>query len=134
MSDAIRGFDPHIHGLRPTPDPAAKPATPAPSAAKPFSEVLRQTLEQHASAEVRFSTHALDRLRERHVHLTGRDLEQIRDAVDRAAAKGSRESLLLKSDLALVVNVRNRTVITAMPGVSMREHLFTNIDSAVFLK
>ena len=68
------------------------------------------------------------------MHLTGHDLEQIRLAVDRAAAKGAKESLLLKPDLALVVNVPNRTVITALPGNLMREHVFTKIDSAVLLK
>ena len=52
-------------------------------------------------------------------------------AVDRAAAKGARESLVLVDDTAFVVSVRNRTVITAVDRARMRDQVFTNIDSAV---
>ena len=34
-------------------------------------------------------------------------------------------------DLAFVVSVTNRTVITAMDGEHITENLFTNIDSAM---
>ena len=132
MSDLIRALDPRVQAPRGPSLPTASRPT-APSAA-PFGEIFRETLEKAESPEVKFSAHALDRLRERNVHLTGHDLEQIRTAVDKAAAKGSRESLLLKPDLALVVNVPNRTVITALTGNGMRDHVFTKIDSAVLLK
>ena len=52
-------------------------------------------------------------------------------AVSKAAAKGARESLILLDDLALVVSVKNRTVITAIAPDRIRENVFTNIDSAV---
>lgn len=135
MSDPIRALDPRVQAPR-GPALPVRPAgsRPAASGTAPFGEVLRETLASTGSEAVRFSAHALDRLHERNVHLTRYDLEQIQSAVDKAAAKGSRESLLLKSDLALVVNVPNRTVITALTGNGMREHVFTNIDSAVLLQ
>ena len=34
-------------------------------------------------------------------------------------------------DVAVVVSVTNRTVITAVDRGAMRDHVFTNIDSAV---
>lgn len=34
-------------------------------------------------------------------------------------------------DTAFVVSVKNRTVITAIDSAHMRQHVFTNIDSAV---
>ncbi len=37
-------------------------------------------------------------------------------------------------DLALIVNVGSRKVITAMEGKDMKEKIFTGIDSAVILK
>ena len=49
------------------------------------------------------------------------------------AAKGARESLIYMNDLAFVVSVKNRTVITAMDGPSAKENIFTNIDSAAIL-
>jgi len=35
-------------------------------------------------------------------------------------------------DTAMVVSVKNRTVITALAKDQARENVFTNIDSAVF--
>lgn len=76
----------------------------------------------------------------RNISLSAEDMQKLRDAVDRAEAKGAREALVLMPgssrdrDLALVVSVKNRTVITAMEGESMNENVFTNIDSAVVVR
>ena len=132
MSD-IRGLDPRIQAPKLPTLPETRKQAPA-NGTSGFGDILRETLEKGECQDVRFSAHALDRLSSRNVHLTSSDLEQIRNAVDRAAEKGSKEALLLKPDLALVVNVPNRTVITALPGNMMREHVFTKIDSAVLLR
>jgi flagellar operon protein len=58
-------------------------------------------------------------------------LGRLREGVGRAAGKGSRDSLVLVDGTAFVVSVPNRTVITAVGSEHMREHVFTNIDSAV---
>jgi flagellar operon protein len=58
-------------------------------------------------------------------------LDRLNGGVARAAAKGSRDSLVLLDDTAFVVSVRNRTVITAVDRARMRDQVFTNIDSAV---
>ena len=55
------------------------------------------------------------------------------DAVNKAAAKGARQSLLVMDNQAFIVSVTNRTVITALDGSSMKENVFTNIDSAVIV-
>jgi flagellar operon protein len=66
--------------------------------------------------------------------LDNQQITQLGAAVDKAAQKGARESLVLMNrDLALVVSVTNRTVITAMDGNSIRDNVFTNIDSAVII-
>ena len=97
-----------------------------------FAEVLQQQLLQTKEG-VKFSAHALERLRTRGVNLSPADLAGIDDAVRRAAAKGARESLLLSGKAAFVVSVKNRTVITVVDAASMKENVFTNIDSAVIL-
>ncbi len=58
-------------------------------------------------------------------------LERLQAGVDRAAAKGARDSVVFVDGTAFVVSVPNRTVITAVDSEHMREHVFTNIDSAV---
>ncbi|MCJ8010607.1 flagellar biosynthesis protein [Paenibacillus sp. KQZ6P-2] len=82
---------------------------------------------------LKFSNHAAKRLEQRGIKLKGEQLAQIQNAVDKAAAKGSKESLILMKDMALIVNVANRTVVTAMDGSSMKDNVFTQIDSAVVI-
>ena len=92
---------------------------------KSFGEVLR--------GELKLSRHAELRLQQRGVNLKPEQMEQIRSAIDKAEAKGAKDSLILMKDMALIVNVKNRTIVTAMDGASMKENVFTQIDSAVIL-
>ena len=94
-----------------------------------FEQVLSQVL-----GGVKFSQHAAQRLQTRNINLSPTQLNQLKSAVDKAAQKGARESLvLMNNDLALVVSITNRTVITAMDGASIKDNVFTNIDSAVIV-
>ncbi|WP_239617028.1 TIGR02530 family flagellar biosynthesis protein [Cohnella mopanensis] len=81
--------------------------------------------------QLKFSHHAEQRLQQRGISLLPEQLTRIADAVDQAAAKGAKDSLVLFRDIAMIVNIPNRTVVTAMDGNSMKEHIFTQIDSAV---
>ncbi|MNI34536.1 hypothetical protein D3C73_885280 [compost metagenome] len=91
-----------------------------------FESVLQKNM-------LKFSNHAAKRLEQRGIELGSRQLDQISSAVDKAAAKGSKESLILLKDMALIVSVPNRTVVTAMDGNSMKDNVFTQIDSAVII-
>lgn len=85
------------------------------------------------SREIKISAHAQARLRSRGIDLDEARMARLTEAVDRAAHKGAKESLVLMEDLAVIVSVRNRTVITAVDGASLKENVFTNIDSAVIV-
>ena len=93
-----------------------------------FQKVFEKQL--HGS-ELRFSAHASKRLAHRGIELSPQQLERLEQAVAKAGGKGGRESLILLDDLAFVVSVRNRTVITALDQEQMTDNVFTNIDSAV---
>ena len=99
-------------------------------------EVFRQQLDSQlrTSGGVKFSAHAVKRLASRGIRLSAQDVAKIDTAVDRASAKGSRDSLVLsKGGYALVVNIPSRTVITVMDQQQLRENVVTKIDSAVFV-
>lgn len=109
--------------------PAAHLARPEGTGATSFEHVLqRASLE---AAPLRFSKHAQARLEQRGLTLDARGLERLQGAVEQAASKGARESLVLMDDLALIVSVRNRTVVTAVDAASRTGNVFTNIDSVV---
>jgi flagellar operon protein len=82
---------------------------------------------------VKFSAHALQRLDARKIQLSAGDTARIVEAIDRAASKGAKDSLVLVGGAALVVSVTNRTVVTALDREELRGNVFTNIDSAVVM-
>ena len=58
-------------------------------------------------------------------------MQRLEQAVERAREKGSRDSLILLDELALVVNIRSQTVVTAIEQSGDGDQVFTNIDSVV---
>ncbi len=95
-----------------------------------FTSILESELGK-TTKNVQFSAHAKQRLSDRGIALQKEELESLTTAVDQVAAKGARESLVLLDRVALVVNVPNRKVITAMSTGDIENNVFTNIDSAV---
>lgn len=93
-----------------------------------FQSLLEQKLNT-----VQFSRHAQERLNSRNISLDAEDMDKLNQAVSQARSKGARDSLILMKDLALVVSVKNNTVITAVDGNSLRDNVFTNIDSAIII-
>lgn len=94
---------------------------------------FHETLTRQMQQPVRFSGHAQQRLSQANRVLSPGELSRVEQAVGQAAAKGSRQSLVLMEDLALVVSVTNRTVVTAVGQERMRDNVFTQIDSAVII-
>lgn len=80
---------------------------------------------------LKFSGHAVERMKSRGISFAPEMMKGIESAVSRAAAKGSKDTLVLAGDSALIVSVKNNTVVTVMDKNAMRENVFTNIDSTV---
>jgi flagellar operon protein len=110
----------------------------APETAAPgFKDVLKDKIGPQALGSttqgLKFSNHAVDRMQSRGITLDKLDLSRIEQAIDKARGKGSKETLVLLADAAFIVNVKNNTVVTAMDRLSMKENVFTNIDSTIVL-
>jgi flagellar operon protein len=106
--------------------PAAKPGQRSGANGNSFAQALEQ-----ASTPLQFSRHARERVQRRGIELDASTLQRLSQGVDRAAGKGSRDSLVLVDGTAFVVSVSNHTVITAVDSEHMKDNVFTNIDSAV---
>lgn len=104
---------------------APKPAASRPGSGPDFSGILADRLK--------LSGHAQTRLASRDIQLDKQQWDRVLEGVDRAAAKGAKESLVIMDDIALVVSVKNRTIITAVDQQSLKSSVFTNIDSAVIV-
>jgi flagellar operon protein len=99
-----------------------------------FDRVLEATQAGALDAHVTFSAHAQKRLAQAEVQLGPQAMSRLEAAVEKAGQKGGKESLILLDDLAFVVSVKNRTVITAVGADRMADNVFTNIDSVVIAK
>jgi flagellar operon protein len=85
-----------------------------------FSDVFRDTA---GTKPVQFSKHAVQRLERRSLTVDNAVMQRLQDGVDRAAGKGARDAVVLVDETAFVV--------TAVGKDQMKDHVFTNIDSAV---
>lgn len=89
------------------------------------------SFEDVLAEKIKFSGHAQQMVNKRRIDISPGRMQRINEAVNKAEEKGARDSLILVDDIALVVSVKNRTVITAVDQPNMKGKVFTNIDSAV---
>ncbi|MBM3327327.1 MAG: hypothetical protein FJY65_10230 [Calditrichaeota bacterium] len=120
----------YIQPPQPTAPPSAQPALKPGKARTSFAEQLRKACDE-VGARVEFSGHAQDRAQDRNVALTPAQLQRVDTALDAVAAKGGKKALVMLDDLALIVGVDRRTVVTLVDGAHLRENVFTAIDAAV---
>lgn len=83
------------------------------------------------SKEVTFSKHAESRLKTRDINLTDEQKGKLNDAINKAGEKNVKDSLVMVDDIAFVVNVRDKNVVTVLNKDEMKNNVFTNIDGAV---
>lgn len=119
----------HLFPIKSTPlqlDKAVKASAGRINSAHEFRDLLDAKV-------LKFSHHAEVRMEQRGIKLQPESLTQIINAVEEAASKGAKDSLIVYRDIAMIVNVPSRTVVTAMEGNQMRSNVFTQIDSAIIL-
>ena len=83
------------------------------------------------AGEVKFSKHARQRLEQRGLQLSPTTQNQLVSALDTLSHKGGRSSLILFDQLAMLVSVTKRTVITVIGREQLAENAFTDIDSVI---
>jgi len=117
----------HGHGrLEPTAHQLRSRVAASNVSSAPFDALLRK--------QVTFSAHAEKRLKQRSMSLSPQQQVKLTQAMDQAESKGGKDSLVLMKNMAFIVNIPNRTVITAMDGNQLNNNVFTNIDSTVIVE
>lgn len=132
----------NVGGISPTQQPN-KPQGNVTTKGPSFEEVLKSNLTakpqlgaeaSKAATSIKFSNHAVDRIKSRGIEMGPEQLAKLEKAVEKAESKGAKETLvLLDNASALIVNIKNKTVVTALDQSMMKENVFTNIDSTVIL-
>jgi len=127
MTDRITIIPQPITPGRTQPAGRKPQATPAGGVGS-FDQLLNKQLDQ---GSVKFSKHAVDRMNSRGIAFSPNQLQRIEQAVSQVEAKGGKDSLVMIDDAALVVSVKNDTVVTVVDKEQLKNNVFTNIDSAV---
>ncbi|MBU3109440.1 TIGR02530 family flagellar biosynthesis protein [Clostridium gasigenes] len=94
-----------------------------------FKDILDKTIEKNRGYTL--SKHAVDRLSD--MNFNEKDMDAIERGFKIAEGKGSKNSVMIYKDVALIASIENRTVITAVEKERDKENIFTNIDSVVIL-
>ncbi|WP_263788891.1 TIGR02530 family flagellar biosynthesis protein [Salinibacter grassmerensis] len=119
--------------LRQTPqqDPASSPDGPTDADDSSFADHLEAAQDQ--TEDIDLSGHAKQRIAQRNISLNTTQRQELADAMDQLDDKGAQDAAVLREDAAFVVNVPNRTVVTALDQTEMKQRVFTQIDSAMRL-
>ncbi len=96
-------------------------------------QLQKQVDQKNKEHGVRLSIHAAKRLQERNLQMDGKEYFKIKDAIGKLKSKGGQDSLIITNQAAYIVDVKNNTIVTAMDRESMRENVFTKIDSTLFV-
>lgn len=93
-----------------------------------FDQLLQNRIEQGG---IKFSKHAIERMQSRGIQFNSNQMQRLESAMTQVGAKGGNDSLVMLDNTALVVSVKNDTVVTVVDREQLRNNVFTNIDSAV---
>ena len=103
-------------------------------AAVSFGQILEDKSKSFTQGSVlKFSKHASNRLSMRNIELSDEQVNRLQDGMQKANAKGIKDSLMIMDKLAFIVNVPSSTVVTAMDQNETSDNIFTNIDGAVII-
>ena len=93
----------------------------------------KTAITKSEAPQLKFSNHAIERMQSRGISYSPQDMTRLGEAVQKAAAKGSKDTLVLMENSALIVSVKNNTVVTVMDKNALKENVFTNIDSTIVM-
>ena len=96
-----------------------------------FAGMMQQEIQKENG--VQFSKHAEMRIQQRGIDVSASLMNSLNEAVEKARAKGAKDTVIIGSQGAFIVNVPNNIVVTTMTEQEMRNNIFTNIDSAVLM-
>jgi flagellar operon protein len=130
---------PHIPATGAQQAERSRPSAQPPQA---FSNMLAQELARPewqtpqlpADFPLKLSSHAEKRVYSRGVDLSDYPGAELVDRLGEAQRRGAKSALVMSGDAALLVNVPERTVITAFSPQDLHERVITDIDSVILLK
>lgn len=105
-----------------------KPPINKHNATTSFADVLAKVEQQ-----LKVSKHASERMMQRQIKISDAEWQKINEKLTLAKQKNVNDALFLTENAALIVNVKNSTVVTVMNRQEAGNQIFTNIDGAIII-
>lgn len=116
-------------GQSPTQTDPSQGGAPQETGGADFEDYLKEAGSE--GDDITLSAHAKQRIAQRNISLDATERQTLSDAMQTLEDKGAQDAAVLRDDAAFVVNVPNRTVVTALDQTEMQQRVFTQIDSAM---
>lgn len=97
-----------------------------------FGELLNNENLKFIAGSLNFSKDVVVKMALKNIILTNLDKKKIMDGINSLEKKGANDALVILKDLSMIVNVKNKTVVS-VEDCSNSNKLFTGIDSAVII-
>jgi flagellar operon protein len=81
----------------------------------------------------KLTNHAVRRIENKNIQVTAEDASRINKAFEIAKSKGSNKALIMLKDKIALLSVKDNKLITMMSKNSLKDDIFTNIDSVVLM-
>jgi len=86
------------------------------------------------ASQIKISKHANQRLQTQNIKLDENTFLKLEEAVSKAEEKGLKNDvLILNGDVAYVVNIKNKVVVTVKEMNNLKENIFTNIEGVLMI-
>lgn len=99
-----------------------------------FKQQFELAKIQPDQPELKISKHAKQRMNERDIQIEQSQWRQLEQKIVEAKSMGISDSLVLMENVALIVNAKNNTVVTAMNREETKSQIFTNINGTIVLE
>ena len=93
-----------------------------------FKEIFDSKLK-----DLKISGHAAKRLKERNLEMDPVEYLKLKEAVSQLKKKGGNDSLVITGKAAYIIDIKNKTIVTAMDKENMENNVFTKIDSTMVI-
>jgi flagellar operon protein len=99
-----------------------------------FRELLKESIDTAKNEHgLNLSVHAAKRIQERQIDVDSNEFVRLKDAIEQLKTKGGKDSLVVTSKAAYIVDVDSKKIVTAIDHGSMTDNVFTKIDSTLFI-
>ncbi len=100
-----------------------------------FANIINSetTGKEELESDLKISSHAVKRMNERNIEFDSDEFLRLKSALGKLKDKGGKDSLVITEKAAYILDIDQKTVVTAMERNNLMDNVFTKIDSTLII-